>query len=109
MAYGTCIAYGVPVPGKPGSHFGGPTAVAPILGQKAYIALTAFVVNVVVVVGLTVLFRALRVPDGNDQTVVEDYVADAGEADVRDLPEVVDLTAEEEPSPASGTPTSRGR
>jgi SSS family solute:Na+ symporter len=109
MAYGTWIAYGVPVPGKPGSHFGGPTAVAPILGQKAYIALTAFVVNVVVVVGLTVLFRALRVPDGNDQTVVEDYVADAGEADVRDLPEVVDLTAEEEPSPASGTPTSRGR
>jgi SSS family solute:Na+ symporter len=108
MAYGTWIAYGVPVPGKPGSHFGGPTAVAPILNQKAYIALTAFVVNVVVVVVLTAAFRALRVPAGSDQTADEDFVADAGEADVRDLPEVVDLTAEER-SPTSAVPTSRGR
>jgi len=108
MTYGTWIAYGVPVPGKPGSHFGGPTAVAPILGQKAYIALTAFVVNVVVVVGLTAAFRALRVPAGNDQTVGDDYVADAGEADVRDLPEVVDVT--ETPADAAReASTSPGR
>ena len=86
----------------------GPTAVAPILDQKAYIALTAFVVNVVVVVVLTATFRALRVPEGDDQTVVDDYVADAGEADVRELPDVVDLT-EDERSPTSGAPTSRGR
>ena len=108
MAYGTVVAYGVPVPGRPGSHFGGPTAVAPVLGQKAYIALTAFVVNVIVVVVLTAAFRALRVPAGTDRTAADDYVADAGDADVRDLPEVVDLT-EAERSPASGAPTSPRR
>jgi SSS family solute:Na+ symporter len=113
MAYGTVVAYGVPVPGRPGSHFGGPTAVVPVLGQKAYIALTAFVLNVAVVVALTVLFRALRVPAGTDRTVDDDYVADAGEADVRDLPEVIDVTEApadtERASPARETPTSPGR
>jgi SSS family solute:Na+ symporter len=109
MVYGTVVAYGVPVPGKPGSHFGGSTAVAPLIGQKAYIALTAFVLNVAVVVALTLLFRALKVPAGRDATVDHDYVADAGEADVRDLPEVIDMT---EPAPSgapSERPTSRGR
>ena len=98
----------VPVPGKPGSHFGGPTATAPILGQKAYIALTAFALNVIIVVGLTALLRALRVPAGVDGTVDDDYVADPGEADVRDLPELVDVT-EAPPAPAPATPTSPGR
>jgi SSS family solute:Na+ symporter len=108
MVYGTVVAYGVPVPGKPGSHFGGPTATAPFIGQKAYIALTAFVLNVAVVVVLTVGFRALRVPEGNDGTALDDYVADAGEADVRDLPALVDVT-EEAGRPRSGAPTSRER
>jgi SSS family solute:Na+ symporter len=108
MAYGTVVAYHVPVPGKPGSHFGGPTATAPILGQKAYIALTAFALNVLIVVGLTALLRALRVPAGTDGTVDDDYVADAGEPDVRDLPGLVDVT-EEATAPAPGSPTSPGR
>jgi len=108
MAYGTVVAYHVPVPGKPGSHFGGPTATAPFIGQKAYIALTAFALNVVIVVVLTVAFRALRLPEGRDATVVDDYVADAGEADVRDLPGLVDV-AGGQPAPASGSPTSPGR
>jgi SSS family solute:Na+ symporter len=108
MAYGTVVAYGVPVPGKPGSHFGGPTATAPLIGQKAYIALTAFVLNVLVVVGLTVLFRALRVPEGTDATAVDDYVADAGETDVRDIRGLVDVT-EGTGEPAAEAPTSRGR
>ena len=110
MAYGTVVAYHVPVPDRPGSHFGGPTATAHIIGQKAYIALTALVLNLAVVVLLTVVFRALRVPAGTDGTVVDDYLADAGEADVRELPGLVDLTEPAPaPAPAPGTPTSPGR
>jgi SSS family solute:Na+ symporter len=108
MAYGTAVAYGVPVPGKPGSHFGGPTATAPLLGQKVYIALTAFALNVLVVVALTVLFRALRVPEGNDGTADDDFVADAGEVDVRDLPGLVDV-AEGTPAPEATTSPGRSR
>ena len=108
MAYGTVVAYHVPVPGKPGSHFGGSTATAPIIGQKAYIALTALVLNVAVVVVLTIVFRAARVPEGTDGTVADDYLADAGEADVRDLPGLVDVR-EGEAAPAAGTTTSPGR
>jgi len=107
MAYGTVVAYGVPVPGRPGSHFGGPTATVPILGQKAYIALTAFALNVVVVVVLTAVFRASHVPAGTDGTVVDDYVADAGDVDLRELPGLLDVT-EEAPAVTNRT-TSPGR
>ena len=76
MVYGTIEAYRVINPAT-GKHFGGSLADIPVLGDLGYIALTAFVLNVAVLVVLTLLFRALRVPEGNDGTVVEDYVADA--------------------------------
>jgi len=111
MIYGTRVAYGVPVPGKPHSHFGGPTAMVGLVHSKVYIALTAFVLNVLVGVVLTVAFRALKVPAGTDGTVVEDYVADAGEADVRDLPGLVEDAGVGSPAPASApeAPTSPNR
>ena len=110
MIYGTRVAYGVPVPGKPHSHFGGPTAMVGLVHSKVYIALTAFAINVIVVVVLTAVFRALKMPAGTDATVVDDYVADAGEADVRELPGLVDLTEPAPaPAPAPGMPTSPGR
>jgi SSS family solute:Na+ symporter len=87
MAYGSITAYQQinPVTGK---HFG--TSVAPIdvIGQSGYIALTAFVINVVVAVVLTVLFRLLKTPDGEDATRPIDYKADAGDPSVHDLPEL---------------------
>ncbi|MGI9092131.1 MAG: monocarboxylate uptake permease MctP [Mycobacteriales bacterium] len=65
-------------------HFGSSVAKIPLLGSHtAYIALTAFVMNVVVAVVLTVVFRALRVPDGRDETRRSDYHADADDAGVR--------------------------
>ncbi len=76
MAYGTWEAYNVPVPGVPGSHFGGSTAMVPGLGHTVYIALTALVINLVVAVVLTALFRLLRLPAGADETRAEHYVAD---------------------------------
>jgi SSS family solute:Na+ symporter len=85
MVYGTWTAYMVEAPGKPGSHFGGPLALVPFTDTKGYIALTAFVINVLVAVLLTFLLRALKVEEGVDQTSPADYHADAGDPGVADV------------------------
>jgi len=87
MVYGTWTAYLVPQPGKPGTHFGGPLSIVPFTDTKGYIALTAFALNALVAVVLTLVFRALKVPEGTDQTSPEDYKADAGDAGVESLPD----------------------
>jgi SSS family solute:Na+ symporter len=76
MVFGTIAAYRVPTPGTPGSHFGGSTDTVPLIGHTVYIAITAFVINLVVSVVLTLLFRALRLPAGSDETQPEHYLAD---------------------------------
>jgi SSS family solute:Na+ symporter len=85
MVYGTLTAYNVPVPGKPGSHFGGPLQLVPFTDTKGYIALTAFVLNVLVAVLLTFVLRALKVANGTDETSPSDYHADAGDPGVEDV------------------------
>ncbi len=82
MAYGTWLAYGVPLPGDPGSHFGGPLVVFPGTETKVYIGVIAFLVNLVISVVLTVVLRALKIADGADQTSPEDYGADTGDEGV---------------------------
>jgi solute:Na+ symporter, SSS family len=77
MIYGTIEAYRVPVAGQPHSHFGG--SVVPVLGHTIYIAVTALVINLVVTVAFTIAFRALRVPDGIDETMPSHYTADPTE------------------------------
>ncbi|KWW99386.1 putative permease [Carbonactinospora thermoautotrophica] len=90
MAYGSWTAYLQEVPGKPGTHFGAQVAKIPLLGETGYIALTALVVNILVAVVLTVVLRALKAPEGEDQTRPDDYVADASDEGVRkDSPELV--------------------
>ena len=76
MVWGTIVAYNQPVGGEPGTHFGASTAIVPGLGHTAYIAVTAFVLNLVVAVLLTWVFRALKLPEGADETRPEQYVAD---------------------------------
>ncbi len=88
MVYGTVQAYRVPVPGTPGSHFGGSTAPIPFFGQNGYIALTAFVINLIIVVVLTLIFRAARLPAGADETAAHHYLADTGEVVVHEWAEV---------------------
>jgi SSS family solute:Na+ symporter len=75
----------VPAVGKPGSHFGGPLQLVPFTDTKGYIALTAFVINVIVAVALTFVFRALKVDEGVDQTSPADYHADAGDRGVEEV------------------------
>ncbi|GCD90298.1 monocarboxylate uptake permease MctP [Nocardioides sp. LS1] len=82
MAYGTWLAYGVPLPTDPSSHFGGPLVLFPGTDTKVYIALIAFLANLLVAVVLTVVLRAAGVGAGVDQTHADDYTADVGEEGV---------------------------
>ncbi|WP_369146423.1 monocarboxylate uptake permease MctP [Streptomyces sp. R44] len=86
MAYGTAAAYGVASPTQ--KHFGGSAAEIPGIGEIGYIGLTAFVLNVVVTVVLTFVLKAVKAPEGVDETSPEDYTADAGDPGVTDLPKV---------------------
>jgi SSS family solute:Na+ symporter len=78
MVYGTWRAYEVvnPVTGK---NFGGSLAEIPLLGEMGYIALTAFVLNVLVAAALTILLNALGTANGRDETRRFDYLADEGD------------------------------
>jgi SSS family solute:Na+ symporter len=76
MVYGTVQVYRVPTPGVPGSHWGGSSA--PVFGHVIYIAIAAFVLNVVVAAVLTVVARLLHVPEGTDETLPHQYTADPG-------------------------------
>ena len=42
----------------------------------------------VVAVVLTLVLRALKAPEGDDETVTADYFADAGDPRVKPLPEL---------------------
>jgi solute:Na+ symporter, SSS family len=87
MVYGTVGAYNVknPVTGK---AFGGSLDNIPGIGEMGYIALTAFVINVVIATALTAALRAANVPNGRDETIPFDYFADADDPRVqKDLTE----------------------
>ncbi|MBM9503573.1 monocarboxylate uptake permease MctP [Actinacidiphila acididurans] len=74
MAYGTWKAYDQSSATQ--SHFGGNSDVIPGIGEKGYIGLTAFVLNIAIVLVLSVVLNALRAPAGVDETAREDYVLD---------------------------------
>jgi SSS family solute:Na+ symporter len=80
MLYGTWLAYGVASPVQ--AHFGGPLVAFPGTETKVYIALVAFLLNLLVAVVLTVVFRALKVDEGVDQTRPQDYHVDSGDPGV---------------------------
>jgi SSS family solute:Na+ symporter len=80
MIYGTIVAYEQPAAGSPGSHFGASTAEVPLLHQTFYIAITAFIINLVLAVLLTYVFRLLKLPEGRDETAQANYTDDPQEA-----------------------------
>ena len=80
MAYGTWLAYGVASPAQ--AHFGGPLVNFPFTETKVYIALVAFLLNLIVAVVLTAVFRAMNIDEGVDQTRDQDYHADEGDPGV---------------------------
>jgi solute:Na+ symporter, SSS family len=76
MVYGTIKAY--QTPGGTQLHFGASTAS--ILGHVIYIGFAAFVINLAVSVVLTLIFRAVRLPAGSDETKPASYTFDSEEA-----------------------------
>jgi SSS family solute:Na+ symporter len=74
MVYGTVAAYHQS--SKTTKHFGSSLATFPWTHTKVYIAVTALVINIVVAVVLTIVFRLARVPMGRDETAPGDYYAD---------------------------------
>jgi SSS family solute:Na+ symporter len=77
MVYGTVAAYGVASPVT--KHFGGSLKNIPTIDQMGYIAVTAFVLNVVVAVVLSAVLRTMKFSNGQDETAPADYFADAGD------------------------------
>ncbi len=84
MVYGTVTAYNVINPATKG-HFGGSLAAIPGIGELGYIALTSFVINVVVAAVSTLILRAVKVEEGRDETIPADYFADEGDPRVEKL------------------------
>ena len=78
MVYGTITAYNVINPATK-AHFGGSLEIIPSIGKMGYIATTAFAINVIVAVVLTVVLNAAKVSPGTDETIKGDYFADAGD------------------------------
>ncbi len=96
MVYGTVEAYRVTNPATGVKHFGGSLAVMPVIGELGYIAMTAFAINVIVAVVLTVVLNAMKVSNGRDETLKGDYFVDAGDPRVDPLAEPLSETT---PSP----------
>ena len=60
----------------------------PGIGEMGYIAMTAFVINVVVAIVLSAVLNAMKVSNGSDETIAFDYFADADDPRVqKDLAE----------------------
>jgi solute:Na+ symporter, SSS family len=91
ILYGTIAAWGVVNP-VTHAHFGGSIANIPFTNIPIYIAVTAFVINALVSVVLTLVFRALKVADGHDRTKRSDYGADEHDPTVVAIEQLVPPT-----------------
>ena len=88
MIFGTIAAYRVPVAGEPGSHLGGSTDTVPLINHTVYIAVTALLINLVISVVLTLVFRAMRLPAGSDETQPDQYLSDPDPSTMPPIPVV---------------------
>jgi len=72
MVFGTVAAYKVSSPTE--SHWANSSDI--VFGHSVYIGFTALVINVVLSVVLTLVFKAVRAPEGADETLPHQYRAD---------------------------------
>ncbi|MDQ0618945.1 monocarboxylate uptake permease MctP [Arthrobacter globiformis] len=84
IGFGTASAYNVINP-VTHAHFGGSIASLPGTDFTVYIAVSAFVLNLLVAVVLTLVLRALKVPQGEDKTRRSDYGADETDPKVAEI------------------------
>jgi SSS family solute:Na+ symporter len=74
--FGTIAAYKVATPAT--SHWAGSVDLE--FGHTVYIGLAALILNVVIAVIVTLVFKATRVPEGVDETLPQQYTADPAQA-----------------------------
>ncbi|MFI7640098.1 monocarboxylate uptake permease MctP [Nonomuraea sp. NPDC049400] len=89
LAAGMWMLYLIPNPVSGKQHFGGSAFALSNLGfdtkMTIYAGFLAVIVNLVVAALGTLLFRAIKVADGEDATTRDDYFADEGDPKVKDL------------------------
>jgi SSS family solute:Na+ symporter len=78
MLYGTIAAYNVATPVA--SHWAGSSDI--VFGHTIYIGISAVILNLVIAVVLTPVLRAVRAPEGSDETLPHQYTADPDQAPV---------------------------
>jgi SSS family solute:Na+ symporter len=76
MIYGTVAAYNVK--NATTSHWASSSDI--VFGHSIYIGISALIINVVIAVILTLVFRATRLPEGTDETLPHQYTADPEQA-----------------------------
>ncbi|KHL03495.1 monocarboxylate uptake permease MctP [Sinomonas humi] len=86
IIFGTVSAYDVVNPATH-AHFGGSLANIPGTNISVYIAISAFVLNLIVAIVLTLVLRAFKVPQGADMTRPSDYGADETDPRVLEIEE----------------------
>ncbi|HKU29404.1 MAG TPA: sodium:solute symporter [Arthrobacter sp.] len=84
IIYGTVAAYNVVNPVTK-ANFGGSIAAIPGTNVQVYIAVAAFALNLIVAAVLTLVFRAMKLPEGKDITRKSDYGADEDDPKVAEL------------------------
>ncbi|OOP61393.1 sodium:solute symporter [Arthrobacter sp. SRS-W-1-2016] len=84
IAYGTVAAYNVVNPVTK-ANFGGSIAAIPGTNVQVYIAVVAFAINLIIAAVLSLVFRAMKLPDGKDITRNSDYGADEHDPKVAEL------------------------
>jgi solute:Na+ symporter, SSS family len=72
MIYGTIAAYNVSDPTA--SHWASSTDI--VFGHSIYIGISAFIINAVIAIVLTLILKAFKVPEGADETLPHQYTAD---------------------------------
>ncbi len=81
MGLGTWMLYSIPNAATGRKHFGGSAFPLSDFGfdtkMTIYVGLVAVAVNLLVAVIATPLMRSMRLTEGDDATVREDYFADA--------------------------------
>ncbi len=83
MSLGMWMLYQIPNAATKRQHFGGSAFPLAEFGfdttRTIYVGFVAVAVNIAVAVLATLIFRALKTPDGVDGTTADDYVADEGD------------------------------
>jgi solute:Na+ symporter, SSS family len=89
MVVALIMLYRIPNPANNHKHFGGSAYPLSDLGfdtkMTVYVGIIALALNLLIAFLGTLLFRAVKTPDGTDVTRTSDYFADEGDPKIKEL------------------------